>query len=186
MLIHFLLMSFYCRDEIEELKMTKPNYAERRSVIHTDSKDTSESDNNNDEEKKMDDNVVTLEAESTDVAHRLKNESGSEDSTSSNKVVGSVDEGEKLKDGDAENGTENETTIDISADSISLFTRLLSISNKNGAASGTVTLSTTGAENDEGGEIGNEGEKGEFSATILQNGRPVSSILPLSFLFFCS
>jgi len=107
-------------------------------------------------------------------------ETDSEDSAASDEVVHdvhdvvSMDEGEDEGQGSGENTTEDETTIDIAAaDSLSLFKKLLTMTNKTGAPSGTMALNNAG--NDAEG-----GQNKIITPPILQNGRPVSIFFKLS------
>ncbi len=155
------------RDEIYLLKTNKPNFSERRKVID-------EPEQFDEEEKKIEE---TRHSSSVKASASKLQSSGSTDSadsiTSVNStnssdsldIVGDIHQVESTADID-----DNDATIDISADSVSLFSRLLTITNKNGAASGTVAvnLSNNRIEND-------EDENKVITPTILQNGRPVSA-----------
>lgn len=105
----------------------------------------------------------------------------STNSSGSFDIVGDIHQVESTADID-----DNDATIDISADSVSLFSRLLTITNKNGAASGTVAVNLTNS------QIENDGDENKvITPTILQNGRPVSAqLVPMSanfnFYFFIS
>lgn len=162
-----------CREEINYLRTNKPNFAERRTIIDLSEEPSAEKEGEN-EEKKMEDATAnqsnTIDSTENNMPSK---ETDSEDSAASDEVVHdvhvvvSMDEGEDEGQGSGENTTEDETTIDIAAaDSLSLFKKLLTMTNKTGAPSGTMALNNAG--NDAEG-----GQNKIITPTILQNGRPV-------------
>ncbi len=175
-----------CRDEINYLRTNKPNFAERRTIIDLPEEELSSEKESEDEEKKMEDstsnNLISSSSspaedknslESTESTMQVKYTDSEDSSASDKQLVGDVHEVVSVDDsgsGVDDNDTEDETTIDISAaDSLSLFKKLLTMTNKTGAPSGTMTLNLANPGNDAEG-----GENETITPTILQNGRPVS------------
>mmetsp|Transcript_14604 Transcript_14604/g.22116 ORF Transcript_14604/g.22116 Transcript_14604/m.22116 type:complete len:507 (+) Transcript_14604:132-1652(+) len=165
------------REEINYLRTNKPNFAERRAIIDLPEESSSEEENE-DEEKKMEesnlsDTPMTVEDNnSTESTIQVKDTDSEDSAASDEKVVGDVHEVVSVDDSGGDNDTEDETTIDIAgADSLSLFKKLLTMTNKAGAPSGTMTLNLGTPVND-----AEEGENKIITPTILQNGRPVCNL----------
>ena len=166
------------RDEINVLRTTKPNYAERRIVSDCAELEEFPGSENNNEEKKMDDSAAVIASEDSENETSISVKSSeSIDSAASDDVVTVVHEtmSTDASDSQANNNAENnengegDTSVD-SSEAVSLFTRLLSISNKTGAQSGTVTLSTAATASNPN----DDDENKVITPTIMQNGRPVS------------
>lgn len=160
------------RDEINILRTTKPNYAERRLIsdLPEGLEEFPDSENNN-EEKKMDESAAAIASKDSE-----NETSESIDSVASDDVVTVVHETISTDGSDSQANAENnengegDTNVD-SSEAVSLFTRLLSISNKTGAQSGTVTLSTAATAPNPNDD---DDENKVITPTIMQNGRPVS------------
>ncbi len=165
------------------MRTIKPNYAERRIVRDL----IEEGENEDNEEKKMEESTAVSTGDSADSSNAIPlsaKESESMDSVMNDEAATTVNETISTDASDThasvnnndsnENAEEDDNNIDVtSTDTVSLFTRLLSISNKAGAPSGTVTMNmppTAGASNPN-----DDDENQVITPTIMQNGRPVSS-----------
>lgn len=164
------------------MRTTKPNYAERRVVTDLPEEGSPENEEDN-EEKKMEETRVSAPNSADSEASLKSKESESLDSTGSyedscvvHETV-STDTSDLHARNDANSDkseeSEEDATIDItSTDTVSLFTRLLTITNKAGTPSGTVTMNL-----DPSAAASNPNDDDEnkvITPTIMQNGRPVS------------
>lgn len=162
------------RDEIQALKSIKPNYAERRSLEETMAQAIKTG--SEDEEKKIEETEMADSAAETKPLENDNNknteEADSVDSAASDEVIKEI---VSIDDENMTNESENnDANVDTSsADSVSLFSRFLTITNKNGATSGTITL----GEDDIDDENTDDDENQVIIPTIIQNGRPVSCII---------
>jgi len=170
------------RDEINYLRIDKPYASERRTLLNMAESATgaeNEFGDKEDEEKKMEETAAAAAAaESSNQQQQQGN--ADDDSEASDEVVGDLDNAEFFSDaqehddGDNDSEDDSETTIDVNAtDSMSIFKRLLKITNKAAGSTGTMTLNLSGAE--QTSNIGNN-EAAAIVPTILQNGRPVCNL----------
>lgn len=163
------------REEIHLLKMNKPNYSERRTIIGTSTVQPSENEIGY-EEKEMEETRISETTTAAETESETETENGSqEDKGIDSKPSEDSNTGELHDTISVDEGSgsdpENEATIDISAES--LFSRLLTITNKSGASSGTIPLNVA-APADAPTEDNNANQV--ITPTIVQNGRPVCNL----------
>lgn len=158
------------------MRATKPEFSERRAIIDVPA-ESSEVENE-DEEKKSEETCSTTTATEATTAENTENttmpkreESESDDSAASDDVIKDTEQTELDDAGENDSTAEDAATIDIAAsDSISLFKKLLTITGKADAPSGTIPLNQSAA----GGVDAGINEQKTIIPTVIQNGRPVS------------
>lgn len=150
------------REEIEKLRNDKPDASERRSVAETALPPTVVEEF--EEEKKVEETITFQSVQDT---------TEDESQNDSEAVVGDASDAE-FESATDNNDEGDETTIDISVDdSLSLFKKLLTITNKGGANPVKLNINPGASETETETE---EENKKEIVPTIIQNGRQICNL----------
>lgn len=163
-------MNLHFREEIHELRTIKPHFTERRSLIDSSistSISTVQSDDN--EEKKMEENntvsnLCNNNSNKSPVSNGSSDESA--DTDDNIEVIGDIHEVESTV-----NDAVAEDEVISSTDAVSLFSRLLHISNDDsGITSNSDEQNRT------------DGNPDTITPTLYQNGRPVRTTVFFSII----